>query len=346
MLARNTIHFIIAVLVILITKRESIAQDISPESIEDQSPIIDAATRFKPRPKFLILETELLRDFIVRPSSDVIGDASANVSQNLIREVKLKFPMVLKERTRVVGGLGYRHEQFKFNRQSDLDYPLFTRFDDKSLKRISFSSYMQHEINEDKFVYVYFNSSLNSDKIGLGNIIDQLKWSVAGIYGKQRGPHKQLGYGLSFGYDFGEPAVYPVLLLNNDFNLHWGYELLLPKSAKLRYSPNVSNHFISTVELQGASYNLQDSLIANFEILEFRRSSIRATITYEREIHDWLWFGITAGYRFPINLFLSEPGDRRTDALMKIDADPTPYVNFSIFLVPPNELYKRAKGSG
>lgn len=322
------------------------AQDVGPDNVDADGPIIEAATRFTPRPKFLIFETELLRDFTVNPYSELIGDASANVSQNLIREGKLKFPVVLKEHTKVIGGLGYRHEQFKFSKQSDPEYPLFTRFDDKSLKRISFSLYMQRILENDKFVYVYFNSSLNSDKIGFGNIINQLKWSVASIYGSQRGPHKQFGYGLSFGYDFGEPAVYPVLLLKNDFSLHWGYDLLLPKSAKLRYSPTMSNHFIGTIELQGASYNLQDSLIDNFNILEFRRSSVRATFTYEREIYDWLWFGVTAGYRFPINLFISEPGDRRIDALMKIDADPTPYLSFSIFLVPPNKMYNRAKSSG
>ncbi len=310
--------------------------------IED-SMAVDA-NRYKPRPKFLVYETEMLSDFDIIPTSDLVGDASAKVSQNLIREAKIKFPIILKERTNIIGGFGYRHEQFKFSQQSDETYPLFTRFDDKSLKRISFSAYMQHTIDADRFVYVYFNSSLNSDKLGFGNIIEQLKWSVASIYGKQLDPNKQFGYGLSFGYDFGEPAVYPVLLFNNDFSTQWGYELLLPKSAKLRYSPNLSNHIISSIELQGASYNLQDSLIDSFKVLEFRRSSIRATLTYEREIHDWLWFGVTAGYRFPINLFISEPGDRRMDALMKINADPTPYISFSIFLVPPNKMYNRVKG--
>jgi hypothetical protein len=254
--------------------------------------------------------------------------------------------MVLKDRTKIIGSLGYRHEQFKFSEQSDVNYPLFARFDDKSLKRISFSTYMQRLLGDSKFLYLYFNSSLNSDNVGSKNLINQLKWSVAAVYGKQIGPHKQLGYGVSAGYDFGEPAAYPVFLLNNDFSLHWGYQLMLPKSAKLRYSPNLSNHIIATLELQGASYNLQDSLLDDFKTLEFRRSSIRTTITYEREIHDWLWFGFTTGYRFPINLFISKPGDRRTDALMKIDADPAPYVSFSIFLVPPNKMYNKAKGSG
>uniref|UniRef100_UPI0040494859 hypothetical protein n=1 Tax=Fulvivirga sp. TaxID=1931237 RepID=UPI0040494859 len=346
MLAKHTLYLFLVTFGLLLSSTCVCAQEVAPDNVEAEGPIIEAATRFKPRPKFLVYETELLRDFTVIPTSVVVGDAQANVSQNLIREGKLKFPMVLKERTKIIGGLGYRHEQFKFSEQSDDVYPLFTRFDDKSLKRISFSAYMQQILKDKKFVYIYFNSSLNSDRPGSENINYQLKWSVVGIYGKQRGPHKQLGFGASFGYDFGQPAAYPVLMFNNDFSLHWGYELLLPKSAKLRYSPNLSNHFIGALELQGASYSLQDSLFSGFDLLEFRRSSVRALLTYERELHDWLWFGVTAGYRFPINLFISEPGDRRADALMKIDADPTPYLSFSIFLVPPNKMYNRAKGSG
>ncbi|QSE99262.1 hypothetical protein [Fulvivirga lutea] len=314
--------------------------------IEEEGELVEAANRYKPRPKFLVFETEFINNFTVTSNSDEIGNAEANVSQNLIREGKIKFPIILKERTNIIGGFGYRHEQFKFNNLTDANYPLFERFDDKSLKRVTFSSYLKHDFNEKKFLFMYFNSSLNSDKPRFRYFLPQLKISLATLKGKRIGLHKEIGYGISFGYDFGQPAVFPLFMLNNDFSLHWGYELLLPKSAKLRYSPNVSNHFISTLELQGASYYLRDSVLESYNELEFRRSSVRFTLTYEREIHDWLWFGLTAGYRIPINIFLSEPGDRRADAVITIEARTAPYINFAIFLVPPNKLYNRAKGSG
>ena len=318
----------------------------SDESIvlEEEGEIVDQANRFKQRPKFLVYETEFINNFNVNAESDVVGNASANVSQNLIREGKIKFPIILKDQTSIIGGLGYRHEQFKFNNKSQPDYPLFERFDDKSLKRVTFSSYLKHDINTKKFLFMYLNSSLNSDKPRLEQFWPQLKISLATIRGKRLGPHKEIGYGISFGYDFGQPAVFPLLLLNNDFALHWGYELLLPKSAKLRYSPNTSNHIITTLELQGASYYLRDSVLQEYDELEFRRSSVRLTLSYEREIHDWLWFGITAGYRIPINIFISEQGKRRNDALITVHAKKAPYISFSVFLVPPNKLYSRSKG--
>lgn len=321
-------------------------EDESLVAIDNDEPILEAANRFKPRPKFFEINVVSFRDFLVEAETKDEGGESAQVSENLIREIKLKFPIILKENTNLFAGLGYRHEQFKFSDQTDPNFPLFKRFDDRSLKRTSFSLYFKRNLSEYKFLYMFLNSSLNSDKPGFDNLKDQLKLSITSLYGKKVSLHKQMGFGISFGYDFGEPAIFPVFSLNNDFALKWSYELLLPKSAKLRFSPTESDHIYSTLELQGASYHLRDSLLDEFGPLEFRRSSVRFTLNYEREIHDWLWVGATIGYRVPINIFISEPQARRRDALIIVNAQRAVYFNFSLFLVPPNKLYNKAKSSG
>lgn len=321
-------------------------EDIPIAPKQKESDIVTVANRFKPRPKFFELNVLSFDDFLVETESELEGDENATVSQNLIREAKLKFPIILKERVNLIGGFGYRHEQFKFSDQSDPTYPLFQRFDDRSLKRYSFSLYYKRELSTSRFLFMFFNGSLNSDDPGFNNFGDQLKSSITTLFGKQISLHKQRGFGISFGYDFGQPAIFPVYMLNNDFALKWGYELLLPKSAKLRYSPSESDHISTTIEVQGASYHLQDTLLESFESLEFRRSAVAWNLTYEREIHDWIWAGATVGYRVPINIFISEPRERRRDALLLIDAHNALYFQFSIFLVPPKNLFKKAKGSG
>ena len=300
--------------------------------------------RHKPRPKFLVSEIEYFAHFKIKPESDIVGNQSATVRQNLIREIKLRFPIVLKENSNLIGAFGYRHEQFKFSNTTDPEYPFFYRFDDKSLKRITFRLFWKKDLARERFFFSYLNSSFNSDRPAFGFLHKQLKLSVAGIYGKKLSEFKLIGGGVSFGYDFGEPAIFPMFMLNNDFSENWGYELLLPKSAQLRYSPNGKNHFFGTLDVQGASYYLQDSVFAGYNELEFRRSSVRLSTTYEREIHDWLWVGITGGYRYPINIFISEPRERRSDAIMVINANPTFYFNFSIFMVPPRALLDRGIG--
>ncbi len=305
-----------------------------------------AAERFKPRPKFIELEWEALSNFNIDAMSGLVGDAGARVTQNLIRQVKFKFPVILKKEVNLIGGFGYRHEQFKFDRISQPGHPFFERFEDKSLKRIMSSFYFKKDLENERFLFVFLNNSLNSDEPQFRNFLDQLKSSFAVIYGKRANPNKELGYGISFGYDLGQPAVFPLLIYNNDFSLHWGLELLLPKSAKLRYSPSNTFHFYATAELQGASYHVQDSVLAGFTGLEFRRSSVRSHLRVEREVYDWLWVGATAGYRVPLNIFLSEPRENRRNSLIELDVRTTVYFNLSVFIVPPAKLYKRAKGSG
>jgi len=103
-------------------------------TIPPEVPLLKLSNRFKPRPKFLELSFVSFTNFNVDTESDFLSKEKAIVSQNLIREFKLKFPIVLKETSNLIGGFGYRHEQFKFDKQSDPEFPLFDRFDDRSLK--------------------------------------------------------------------------------------------------------------------------------------------------------------------------------------------------------------------
>lgn len=312
-------------------------------TIKSKKPIIVAAERFKPRPKFIEFEFETLNNFGVDATSDQFGDASGTVNQNLIRSADLKFPLIIKEDVNLIGGLGYRHEQFKFRGLSNPEYALFERFEDKPLKRISSSFYLKKNLQNKRFYFAFFNGSLNSDEPQFENFLNQLKSSFTFIYGKEANPNKQIGYGISFGYDLGQPTILPVFIYNNDFSLHWGLELRLPKSVRVRYSPSNEWHFYATSELKGASYHLQDEVLEGFDKLEFRRSSVRANLRIEREIHDWLWIGGTFGYRVPINIFISEPGENRSNSIIELDVESAFYYNISIFIVPPAKLFNRAK---
>ncbi|QCK14253.1 hypothetical protein DCC35_05590 [Mangrovivirga cuniculi] len=315
-----------------------------PLRVPSEDDIVITAERYVPRPTFLELSYESFQSFFVTAKYRDVNE-SAQVEQNLVRKIKFRFPIILKDRLNLIGGFGYRHEQFKFEKQSDPDFPLFVRFEDKPLKQIAFKLYFKKDLQKDHFLYIYLQSSLNSDVPTFDDLSDQLKLSLTTIYGKNISPHKSIGYGISFGYDFGRPAIYPVFILNNNFNLNWGYELLLPKKAQIRYSPNNSNHFYTGVEVQGASYHLRNEVLQDFSKLEFRRSSIRALFTYEREVYDWIWVGLKIGYRYPINIYISEPRKRRRDALILLDANGAPYLRFSIFLVPPKVLIDKAKSS-
>lgn len=338
-------RIVILLVVSNIVSVNSYAQEDIRTNENKRNSILDAAGRYKPRPKFVELEFEIQNNFEVQSSSELVGNAGATINQNLVRQAKIKFPLILKKEVNLIAGFDYRHEQFLFGSTTDPEYPLYVRFEDKPLKKVSSSFYFKKTLKGNKFFLGYLNNSLNSDEIRFRKFLNQLKSSIVLTLGKQVNPHKQIGYGLSFGYDLGQPLVLPVFFYNNAFSLHWGLEMLLPKSVKLRYSPSFKTHYYIFTQLQGASYHIQDEVLAGFDKLEFRRSSVRLNVRVEKELHDWLWFGITAGYREPINIFLSEPGQSRSNSIIKVHSSGTFYYNLSIFLVPPNNLYKKAKGS-
>ncbi|NJO25263.1 MAG: hypothetical protein HC867_05000, partial [Bacteroidia bacterium] len=70
------------------------------------------------------------------------------------------------------------------------------------------------------------------------------------------------------------------------------------------------------------------------------RSELRAIISFEREIHNWLWFGIEGGIRQNLQLNLTNSPHRNGEVLIKNKQGLAPLVNISLFLVPPRHWSK------
>lgn len=312
--------------------------------IESDDPIVQASRFINPRPKILELEYQFARNIEAGSTSDLFGDADATIRENLIRGIKLKFPIALKEGLQVFGGFKYVHEQFTFRDVQNLDYDLYERLEDRPLKRVGFTVFLKKDLDDDRFLFAFADQSLNSDDPRFQNIGGQFKTTVSVIFGKNPNPHKQVAFGGAIGYNFGRASIFPLFIYKYSFNQHLALEMLLPKTVKFRYSPNIKTHLWAYVDLTGASYRLQDELLTGFDQLELRRSAATFNFSVEREIYDFLWFGITTGLSQPLNVFVSEPRKRSRDSLVDINPDPTQFFKFSLFLVPPRNLMNRAKG--
>ena len=95
----------------------------------------------------------------------------------------------------------------------------------------------------------------------------------------------------------------------------------------------------------GASYRLDNegTVFSNYNKLHLFRSELRYTLNYEREIHDWLWFGIEAGYRQNLRFNLTNGPRGRADVIIRNTLRDAPVVNASIFVVPPRFFLKKKK---
>jgi len=119
---------------------------------------------------------------------------------------------------------------------------------------------------------------------------------------------------------------------------------MLPKSIAIRYTPKPEAYLLLMTEVTGASYFIKNQPIDGYGKLTFQRSTLEAKLIFEREIYDFIWFGLSAGYNIPLNLYLSEPRASRKDGLIILDAEISPIFSFSLFLVVPKKIhYKDAK---
>ncbi len=315
-----------------------------PVIAESDNKFVKKLRRKEPRPKFFIMEYTFLKDVGVRATSEELGESSSNIRINERYGLKLRVPIHLKSNYTLLGGFNLKKELFDFEDVQGIESNYYNDLDRRFLSSVGVSLFFKKDISEKKLIYAFWNGSLNSDNISFSEIIDQLKTTIVFIFVKNVSPVTQIGYGGAFGYIFGGPSVFPVFIYNQTFSEKLNVEMMLPKSAKLRYTFSQKMYLMLTTEVNGASYFLKEITLEGLDRVTFQRSAFTVKTSFEREIFDWIWFGVSAGYNLPLNLYVSEPRKKRRDAIINFKADPSFIFQFSLFAVVPKSLYyKKAK---
>ena len=333
----------ILILVFLFLYLEVCGQE-SPIISKSENTFVNKLRESEPRPKFLELNYSFVRNVDISSKSDIFSRDENQIEFNPRFEFKLKAPIILKPDLKFVGGVKIRNEFFDFRNSNPEVQEHYENLDRRGLQSYGLSLFLKKDLQNDRFIFAFWNGNLNADDVSLSDFIDQFRTNVAFLWGKNKNELTQIGYGAAFGYTFGGASIYPVFLYNQTFSNRFHVEMLLPKSASLRYTPNALNHYYFISEINGASYFLREPTVEGFDKVTFQRSAVNVKFRYEREIYDWLWFGLEAGYNIPINLFISEPRKQRRDALITFSAAATPIFGFSLFAVVPKKvLYKKPK---
>ena len=298
-----------------------------------------------PRSKGLEIKRETLVDYSITSTArqDFLENGAAEVKRNRRYDFKVKFPVINKPGLKVAAGLRYFVEEYRFENIGSVEYPFYQNLEDKSLKNIGGALYFVKPMKGRLYIVVRVSAALSGDyKIDAIPKSDFLKFSVAPLVGWKKNPYTTYAFGVAYSNNFGKQSIYPLLVYNHTFNSRWGFESLLPLQVKLRFSPNRKNFMFFKTELNGASYNirLEETPFNDFQSLHLKKSELRFLLSYEREIHDWLWFGLEAGMRSNLNFELAESND--PDALTFIDNkfNTAAVFNMSLFIVPPRKFLK------
>lgn len=157
-------------------------------------------------------------------------------------------------------------------------------------------------LDEKHFLIFQAEAALNGN-YNFGDIrpdFGLMKYSATAIYGWKYDDSRNLGVGLTRTYRGGSVLHIPVLLWNRTFNERWGMELLLPARGHARYNFSTKSMLLFGYELEGQSYHIQpgpQSTSYGFSQMELRKSEIRARVSWEKSLTDFIWLNMQAGVR-------------------------------------------------
>jgi hypothetical protein len=296
-----------------------------------------------PRTKALIVKYELQPSYRIvstgKPGN--YGNSSEKIKTNGRWDFRLRFPIINKPSLTIAAGIKYTQEEFKFDNRETNNYAFYKDMEDRPLKSIGLHFYVVKPTKGKTYFLLRASFDLNGDysseKFGEREF---LKFSISPLIGWKKNENLSYAVGVSYGYTFGVPLVIPVFSFNKNFNCNFGIESLLPVNVRLRYTTNEKNYFYTGLELAGSSYRLDNEGTAfnQYSKLHLFRSELRFTATYEREIHDWLWFGVEAGYRHNLIFNLTNGPRARSDVIIDNKLRDAPLINASLFVVPPRGL--------
>ena len=303
--------------------------------------------------KGVIVRYERMPNFNVSSTAQVDGIKSfaGEIDKNARLSIKGYIPAWNRPHLKVIIGLAYEREEFKFNGPSQR-YELYENIENKGLKSTSAQVVVLRPVNAVHWYLVRGKAELsgdyNSNELSSS---DYLRFSTEAIYGWKRSPRFSWGLGVQYGYTFGRLSLYPALLYNRTFNDRWGVEALFPARVTFRYNASPNSLFYAGYSVDGFNYivKLRHNLIRTnqpnktpLSTLELRETEVKFRLRWERELLSFLWLGVEGGYRYNYAFDAFDRTNADREKIIDSKFNGAPYLSLELFLTPPRKLLEKA----
>ncbi|ALI98539.1 DUF6268 family outer membrane beta-barrel protein [Rufibacter tibetensis] len=344
---------VLGLLVPLSSLKQVRAQEIVVDSVRTAQGAEDAQELANPsvigmgKSKGIIIRYERLPRFGMhsRGQQSNVEDARADVLKSNRFEFKAYAPLVNNPHFKLVIGGSYFLEEFNYREPENQEYPLYQRLQDKNLRSLDGQLIMLRPINYKNFIIFRVKGELNGDygKYSEISLTRYLRTSMEAIYGWKKSPYLSYGFGVQLGYAFGRQTFYPALLYNRTFNDKWGLEAIFPANVTFRRNFSEKSFMYMGYKIEGATYNININTepFNQYETVELRKSEIRGRLRWEREIYDFIWFGLESGYRYTHRFNLYDGRQRTANPLIETHIKDAVFFNVELFLVPPRRFLKQ-----
>jgi len=229
--------------------------------------------------------------------NSVFLDTPSSLNRLSHVEFKIKIPILIKERTRLLLGYQYYSEFYEFERVG-LDYETtFQNLNNENLKKNSYSIIFSHSLDEDNYLGIRYSYSLNGNYDGWMEFGSRYAiHKLIGIYGFKKSDDFEWGVGLIFSESFRRTSALPFLLYNRNFSTQWGIESVFPANIFLRYNIDPSSITAIGLEYGSQSFRLSVEDI-NPQDYAFNHSELSLVWSLERHLTSWIWANIKLGYQ-------------------------------------------------
>ncbi|MBI1226701.1 MAG: hypothetical protein GC192_15815 [Bacteroidetes bacterium] len=255
-------------------------------------------------------------------------------------EVKLKFPLLLKNNWKVLGDLYHSYERYYFESINPKSEFALKPIDGLRLHRTRLTGYVFKSFSQRNYLALRFEASSNGGFEGLANFDRRyMVYRLAAILGVKKNEDSELGFGVMLNDNFGRYTALPFIVYNRNFSEKWGMESILPIRLKLRHNLNERNLLSFAAEYWSSAYSLDlqipgDSYLTPYI---FKSSSVQTFVEWEtNKFSEWTWFALRGGVSYNFDSRFILPGTRNDG---RIDAFPSTsiFVSGTFFIAPPKD---------
>lgn len=243
------------------------------------------------------------------------AENESTFSRNYGLRLETNYPIISNNKLIVNAYLNYWESRYSAGNAS----PQIGRFfDENPLRTTALGAFIFKPLNERNFLLFQLEGSINGN-YNLDNMSPDLgktKFSAAALYGWKTNDYTNVAVGVTRTYRGGRLLHIPVVMFNKTFNESWGMEMLFPARAAVRRNFSAKSFLMLGYELEGQSYHIQGEDGASASPIfdsnspmndwELRKSEIRARLSWDKAITDFVWFNVQAGavvtYRMDIDL--------------------------------------------
>lgn len=244
------------------------------------------------------------------------GSENSNFARNSGLRIETNYPIISNNSLIVNAYVNYWESRYALDgNESPVVGGLL---EDSPLRTSVLGALIFKPLDEKHFMIFQVEGALNGNYnfSDISPDFGKTKFSGAVLYGWKTNDNTNVAVGVTRTYRGGRALHIPILMLNKTFNKKWGVEMLLPARGALRRNFSAKSIVTLGYELEGQSYHLQgrdgQSLSPMFGATgmdndwELRKSEIRARLSWDKSISDFIWFNVQAGAMVPYRMDIDQ----------------------------------------